>query len=152
LRDVIDRMLKARRRSWIRSRPVFEPYAPVTLWDLGRVQASVGAALPAELREFLVAVGFGDVGEELSFRAEWFRPVESGELKGAVLFAQDISGNFYAYVPNDGRIVFFSRSEPGCAIVAANFREFVEELEHRGYKLLEWVSQVSLEPYAWQSA
>jgi hypothetical protein len=120
--------------------------------DLSRAQSSAGVELPPELKEFLARAGFGDIAQELSFRAEWFSPVESGGLKGAALFAQDVLGNFYGFVPGDGRIVFFSRSEPGYAVVAEGFDQFVEELERRDYKLVEWVRELSLQPYAWQSA
>ena len=152
MRDVVDLLLQARRKSWLRSRPVFEPYASASSAELARVQHYLGSSSPPDLIEFLAAAGYGDIGEELAFRAEWFKPVESGQLKGAVQFAQDILGNFYAVVPGSGRIIFFSRSEPAYAVLAASFRAFMEELARREYKIIEWVDSLSLQPYEWQSA
>jgi hypothetical protein len=83
--------------------------------------------------------------------AEWFKPVESGSLRGAVLFAQDILGDFLAFVPSNGSIVFFSRSAPEHSVLAANFGAFMQELERRDFKTMQWVESVAREPYAWDA-
>ncbi len=83
-------------------------------------------------------VGYGDIDEDLSFRAEWFKDVDRGEAKGAAMYAQDTLGNFYAYAPGDERIILFSRSSPEYAILAPSFRAFMEELERRDFKEMDW--------------
>ncbi|MEQ1806113.1 MAG: SMI1/KNR4 family protein [Burkholderiaceae bacterium] len=102
--------------------------------DITLAEERAGAKLPTDLKTWLQIVGYGDINEDLSFRFEWLRQVEQGELKGAVLFAQDGLGNFYAYVPSDERIVFFSRSAPEYSVLAPSFRAFMEELERRDYE------------------
>jgi hypothetical protein len=145
MRDIAERVLSRSRKRWFRSKPLFEHHKPVSATDLVRIEEKVNAALPEDLKAWLLAVGYGDIDEDLSFRSEWFQQVEQGELKGAVLFAQDSLGNFYAYMPKDERIIFFSQSE--YAILALGFRAFMEELEHRDFKVLEWVESVSAIPY-----
>ena len=115
-------------------------------------EARVGRALPEDLKSFLSLVGFGDVGEDLGFRKEFFSSVEEGQFKEGTQFAQDILGNFYAFPPDDGRVLFFSRSEPGFTVLAPSFLAFLEELQRRDYKLIEWVDSVELSPYAWSAA
>lgn len=152
MREVIERLLTAKRTGWFRPRPVFEPYAPATTEDFAAAEARVGRALPEDLKSFLSLVGFGDVGEDLGFRKEFFSSVEEGQFKGGTQFAQDILGNFYAFPPDDGRVLFFSRSEPGFTVLAPSFLAFLEELQRRDYKLIEWVDSVELSPYAWSAA
>lgn len=149
VRDIADRLLERRRKGWFRSRPLFELYAEASGPELAKVEGALGAPLPSSLTAWLAAVGFGDIDEDLSFRADWFSVVEQGELKGAVFFAQDTLGNFYGYHPVNERIVFFSRSESGYAVLASNFREFLEELERLDWKIMDWVESIPLLPYEW---
>lgn len=124
------RFIGETRKSWFRSRPLFVRHATVSSVDLDSIEQEVRASLPADLREWLLEAGFGDLNEQLSFRREWFRPVEQGHLCGAVLFAQDDLGNFYAYVPANGNIIYFCRSSPE-------------------FKLREWVDGLPTAPYCW---
>jgi hypothetical protein len=104
--------------------------------------------LPNDLRSWLLAVGYGDIDDELSFRREWLARIESGHLKGCARFAQDILGNFYAF-DSSGRIFFLSRSEPAFAAMSAGFLEFVEELVRRDYKLVDWVNTLETQKDEW---
>ena len=142
--------LKARsRKGWLRTRPLFQRYAPVALADLVGIESEISTGLPNDLREWLLEVGYGDINENLSFRQEWFRPVEQGHLRGAIVFAQDGLGNFYAFSPADESIIFFSRSAPEYAILAPSFRSFVEQLERRDFKLNQWTDALAMSPYSW---
>ena len=147
MRDLADRILSRTRKGWLRSRPLFEPHRAVSESDLAQVEAKV-KELPSDLEAWLLAVGYGDIDGDLSFRAEWFNEVDRGDAKGAVIFAQDILGNFYAYAP-EREIIFFSRSTPEYAILAPSFREFMEELERRDFKVMDWVESIVLLPYHW---
>ena len=149
MRDLVDRLLSRTRKGWLRSRPVFEPYRAVSEDDLAEVERRLHSKLPADLKAWLLMVGYGDIDEDLSFRAEWFKDVDRGEAKGAVMYAQDTLGNFYAYAPGDERIILFSRSSPEYAILAPSFRAFMEELERRDFKVMDWVESVALLPYDW---
>jgi hypothetical protein len=149
MRDVADRILSQKRKSWFRSRPLFEPHRTVSESDLAQVEGQVNAKLPADLKTWLLAIGYGDIDGDLSFRAAWFKNVDRGEAKGAVIFAQDTLGNFYAYKPQDEHILLFSRSSPEYAVLAPSFRAFMEELERRDFKVLDWVESVALLPYDW---
>jgi hypothetical protein len=149
MRALTDRLLTRSRKKWLRSRPLFEPYVPVSSTDIARVEAEVGAPLPVDMRDWLLAVGYGDVDEVLSFRYEWFTQVEQGHLRGAVIFAQDDLGNFYAFLPSDGSIIFFDRSAPEYTVLGPTFCAFMEELERRDYKLSEWVDSLVMSPYQW---
>lgn len=109
-----------------------------------RIEGRVRAPLPEALRTWLRALGYGDLDQALSFRYDWFQVVEYGHLSGAVIFAQDDLGNFYAYAPADGSVVVFSRSSRAYAVLAPSFMGFIEELERRDFKLGRWVDGVHL--------
>jgi hypothetical protein len=113
MQDLADRFLAARRKGWLRSRPILEQCVVPSEHDLHALEEATGCSLPLDMRAWLAIIGFCNVDDDLSFRPEWFRRVDEGQLEGALLFAQDTLGNFYGYVPADGSIVFFSRSEPG---------------------------------------
>lgn len=152
MRELARRVLTARRKGWIRSRPLFEPHAPATEPDLAAAAARVGRALSPALKSWLTLVGYGDIDRSLSFRSEWLEPVEAGELKGGLRFAQDELGNFYAIGPDNERVVFFARSEPAYAVLAPSFEAFLCELERRDFKVIDWVQSLELAPYAWSAA
>jgi hypothetical protein len=149
MRDLADRILSRTRKGWLRSKPLFEFHSAASESDLAQIEEKVKARLPADLKAWLLAIGYGDIDEDLSFRSVWFAEVDRGEAPGAVIFAQDILGNFYAYTPEDERIIFFSRSSPEYAILAPSFRVFMEELERRDFKVMDWVDSVALLPYRW---
>ena len=147
MHSLAQRILAKTRRNWLRTRPVFQPFKPVDQIELERVEAKVGARLPEDLRAWLLAVGYGDVNDVLSFRYDWFHTIDQGHRSGAVIFAQDELGNFFAFTPEDGAIHFFARSSPEYVTVAPSLRAFVEELERRDFKLLEWMDTLALLPY-----
>lgn len=146
MRSLTERILTKTRKKWLRMRPLFEPFKPVSPSEIERIEGKVGVPLPEDLKVWLLAVGYGDVDESLSFRYDWFCPIKQGRLRGAVIFAQDDLGNFYAYSVGDGSILFFVRSSPEYATVAPGFRAFMEELERRDFQLGEWVDGLTLMP------
>ena len=151
MREIAERLLSRIKKGWLKSKPLFEHWRAVTENDIALAEQKVGVALPNDLRAWLLFVGYGDINEDLSFRFEWLKPVESGELRGAVMFAQDTLGNFYAWSPPDERIVFFSRSESKYAVLARDFRTFMEKLERRDYDVLTWVKTLAGQPYDWDA-
>jgi len=147
MKALAERVLSKTRKSWLRTRPVFRPFKPVDLAELERVEGKTGARLSEDLRAWLLAVGYGDVDDVLSFRYDWFHTIGQGNRKGAVSFAQDQLGNFYAFTPDDGSILHFARSSPEYITVAPTFRAFMEELERRDFKLNEWMDSLAMLPY-----
>ncbi|MDR2690299.1 MAG: SMI1/KNR4 family protein [Azoarcus sp.] len=144
-------VLSARRKGLFKSKPIFEVYAQTSPDELRHLEGRIGTSLPLSLRNWLLKVGYGDINEELSFREEWFSPieveegwfspVEEGQLKGGAIFAQDDLGNFYAF-NSSGQIYFLSRSEPFCAVMSNDFLGFVQELVCRDYKLGTWIESL----------
>ncbi|MHA6889849.1 hypothetical protein [Ralstonia pseudosolanacearum] len=104
-------VLSASRKGLFRRRSVFKAYARVLPDERRSLERKIGIPVPIYLCDWLLSVGYGDIDEGLSFREEWFTPIEKGQLKGGARFAQDILGNFYAF-DSSGRIYFLSRSEP----------------------------------------
>jgi hypothetical protein len=151
MQDLADRFFAARRKGLFRSHPVLENCVVPSSGDVAALEEAGKFTLPADMRAWLAIVGFCTLNDELSFRPEWFRRVEAGVLKGALMFAQDSLGNFYGYVPADGTIVFFSRSEHGYAVLAPSFRGFLEGLETRHLKVTEWAESLNLAAYDWQA-
>jgi hypothetical protein len=148
---LVQRILGLRRSGRLPSEPIFKPYQAVSKAELIEVEVKVGAKLPDDFQVWLLTAGYGDIGEDLSFRPEWFKRVEQGPLRGALLFAQDTLGNFYAFTPRDERVVHFSRSTSEYAVLAPNFYSFVKELERRSFEVLQWVDSVDFSPYDWNA-
>jgi hypothetical protein len=141
-------VLSASRKGLLRRKPIFKPYATTSSDELSKLEEEIGTPIPSDLRKWLLAVGYGDIDEELSFRRDWFARIESGELKGSARFAQDILGNFYAF-DSSGRIYYLCRSEPVFAEISKGFLEFVDELARRDYKLVDWVGTLETQKYEW---
>jgi hypothetical protein len=142
-------VLSASRKSLLRKKPVFKPHEATSSVEVCKLEGDIGTPLPNDLRSWLLVVGYGDIDDELSFRREWFARIESGQLKGNARFAQDILGNFYAFDTN-GHIFFLSRTEQVFAAMSKGFLEFIEELVHRDYKLVDWVNSLETQKYEWR--
>ena len=141
-------VLSASRKGLFRSKPVFKAYAQVSPDELGYLERRIGTPIPSLLRNWLLALGYGDINEEMSFRDEWFAPIEKGQLKGGARFAQDVLGNFYAF-DAFGQIYFLSRSEPVFAEMSKDFLAFARELVRRNYKLCNWIEALETQKYEW---
>jgi hypothetical protein len=142
-------ILSATKKGFFRPKPIFEAYAALSPDELIAVERDAGVTLPDELRRWLLTVGYGDVAEELSFRKEWLTSIRTGQLKGSIIFAQDIRGNFYAVDSLHGHIYYLSRSEPAFARLAESFLTFMEELIRREYKLIAWTDAIESHKYDW---
>jgi hypothetical protein len=141
-------VLAGARRGFLRSKPIFKPYAATSAIAISKIEEELGTPLPDDLRNWLLRVGYGDIDEELSFRRDWLASIEKGQLKGGAQFAQDILGNFYAF-DSSGRIFYLCRSEPVFAVMSNNFLEFIDELIRRDYKLVDWVDSLKTQRYEW---
>ena len=141
-------VLAASRKGVFRSRPVFKPHRKTLPSELLALEQKLGIPLPAELRDWLLAAGYGDIDEVLSFREDWFNALSSGPLEGGVVFAQDDLGNFYAFDAR-GRIYFLDRSEPVFGMLASDFSSFLKELIDRDYKLGDWTDTLETQPCTW---
>jgi len=153
MQDIVERIRKGSRTStrWFRrtSRPLFRQFAPVMPIELDQIEQTFDTQLPPDLREWLLAMGYGDVDDTLSFRRDWMHTVKQGHLAGTVSFAQDELGNFFGYRPTEGSVIYFCRSGPEYAFIAPCFRAFMEELETRDFRLLAWLEELATEPYEW---
>jgi hypothetical protein len=147
--DALTRLVSsASRKRFFRRRPVFEPYKTASGDGLDAVERKIGIALPRDLRRWLLTLGYGDIDEDLSFREEWFAAIDTGELKGGAMFAQDTLGNFYGFDVR-GRIYFFSRSEPVFSAISESFSEFIEKLVDRDYQMAGWIDGPARREYDW---
>jgi hypothetical protein len=141
------RVIGAGRKRLFGQRPIFEPYRRAVASDLERIESRLGCSLPHPLRAWLLHAGYGDLNEEMSLREEWFRVVDRGQLKGHVIFGQDILGNFYCFSPANGEVHFVCRSAHEYALMASDFGAFLEELERRSFKLVEWTDGLKVASY-----
>jgi len=141
-------ILSKSRKKFFRQKPIFKAYGKASTEGLVALERKIRIPIPIDIRDWLLAVGYGDIDEELSFREEWFASVESGPLKGGARFAQDILGNFYAFDAS-GKIYFLSRSEPVFGIIAQSFSEFIGELIRRDFRLIDWIDALKTQKYEW---
>lgn len=145
----IDRLLSASRKTLFGKKAIFEPYHEIGDEDLAAIERKVESTLPRALKDWLLRAGFGDLNDELSFRAEWFSTIDRGPLKGHVIFAQDQSGNFYAFSPISGAIYFIARSAPEYAHISPDFAAFMEGFESHGFQVQDWTNSLEALPYDW---
>lgn len=146
---LVKTVLSANRKGIFRTKPVFKPHASVSPEDLLGLESSIGLVIPGDLRAWMLAVGYGDLDDELSFRKEWFVLLDRGQLKGGATFALDVLGNYYAFDSLHGGIYYLARFETVFAPLAASFSEFMHGLVSRDYKLVDWVDALETQPYAW---
>ncbi|MHA6890441.1 hypothetical protein [Ralstonia pseudosolanacearum] len=97
-------VLSARRKGFFRQNPIFKLHRKTSSIELFALEKKIGMQIHGDLRDWLLAVGYGDIDEEISFREEWFSSIETGQLKGSTRFAQDILGNFYSF-DSSGRLL-----------------------------------------------
>ena len=138
MHELSARILSARRKRPFGTSPLFEPYRPVTEPDLVKLERELGCELPTGLRAWLLAAGYGDINERLSFRKEWFSSIDLGELEGHVIFARDDLGNFYSFAPSGEAVHYICRSAPEFALMATDFSAFLHEPEQRSFELEPW--------------
>lgn len=79
--------------------PVFRAHTPASDTDIEEVERLIGQSLPDDLRLWLIAAGFGEIDDSLSFRKAWFALIEAGQAQGGFLFAQDELGSVYGCAP-----------------------------------------------------
>ena len=138
----------ATRRAWLGRKPVWRHHAATSIEELRSVGQRLQLAIPEDLVQFLLELGFGDINAELSFRKEWLTKVQSGPLVGHMIFAQDDRGNFYTADPESGAIYFLSRSEFSYCRLASHFGHFLEQAAARSFNVVEWAESQPLVPYA----
>jgi hypothetical protein len=143
--------LAARRKGWFSSGPIVEDRKLASAAEVATLEASLGCSIPEDMRGWLTTVGFCTFNDELNFQAHWFRRITKGHSAGAVIFAQDELGSCYAYLPSNGQIVYFARSEPAYAVLAGSFHDFLQQLEEKGYRAVDWVESLKLLPYDWDA-
>jgi hypothetical protein len=147
---LFERILAAKRkRLLLGPKPMFEAYRAASASHLSDVEKRIGCPLPDALRSWLLRAGYGDINEELSFREEWFSVIDRGQLTGHVVFAQDILGNSYSFSPRTGEVHYVCGSAPEYAFMTKDFRAFLEELERRSFKLVEWAVGLPMSTYEW---
>lgn len=137
-------ILSAKRRRFLRSRPVFERYAPVSEAELFRLAKGLNFKFSLELSKWLRLAGYGDIDEILSFREDKFSVINGGTLDGCVQFAQDVAGNRYAFNPADGSIHCIPHAGQPATQVSRDFPSFLQELIRRDYQLTAWMDGLSL--------
>lgn len=141
--EIAKTILSAKRRRFLRSRPVFERYAPVSEAELFRLATGLNFKFALGLSKWLLLAGYGDIDETLSFREGCFSVIDGEPLCGLVSFAKDIIGNRYAFNPKDGGIYHISPPEQVATRMSDDFPSFLQELIRRDYQLQEWVDSIS---------
>jgi len=147
--DIAKRILGSCRKKLFRTRPIFKAFEPESNIDPQNLEKEYGFKFPRDLRAWLDTVGFGDLDEVLAIRAVWINVIDTGELKGHVIFAQDELGNFYSFSPVNGAIHYICRTSPEFAMIAENFRDFMTGLEQRDYRIFDWIDMLEVKPYDW---
>lgn len=142
--EIAKTILSAKRKKFLRSRPVFECYTPVSEAELFHLATGLNFKFSLGLSKWLRLAGFGDIDETLSFRKEWFSVINGTPQDGYVSFAQDISGNHYAFNPADGSIHCISNPEKLATRIADDFPSFLQELIQRDYQLTAWMDGARL--------
>lgn len=138
MQNTIKTILAARRKHFLHSKPIFNFFAPAAEMELFLTARKLNCKLAVNLSRWLRAAGYGDIGETLSFRHDYFAVVTDGALAGCVTFARDELGNSYAFSQENGAIYYIDRHGDSYAPMADNFASFLEELIRRDYNLAQW--------------
>lgn len=146
MQNTIKTILAARRRSLLKSKPIFQPFAPVKEMELFITAKRLDCKMQVGLCQWLRTAGYGDIDNILSFRAEYFSAISAGALTGSITFANDEAGNAYAFNPDNGDIYFISTHQNGYAVIAKSFEAFMHELVKRDYNLPQWRESLKLTP------
>ena len=139
--EIAKTILSAKRRKFLRSRPVFERHAPVSEAELFRLATGLNFKFATGLAKWLLLAGYGNIDETLNFREDCFSIID-GTPCGLVAFAQDVAGNRYAFNPKDGSIYCICHPEPFTVRIADSFPSFMQELIRRDYQLKEWMTSI----------
>lgn len=140
--QIVKAILSAKRRRFLRSRPIFERYAPVSEAELFHLATKLNFKFTVGLSKWLLLAGYGDIDGTLSFRKDWLSVINGAPLEGHVYFAQDIVGNRYAFSPKDGSIYYVSHPEQATARISNDFPSFLQELIRRDYQLATWMAGI----------
>lgn len=140
--EITKTILSAKRKKFLRSRPVFVRYATVSEAELFHLATGLNFKFALSLSRWLRLAGYGDIDEILSFRKEWFSVLNGGALDGHVSFAQDVSGNRYAFNPVDGSIYYIQSPGHIAVRVSDDFPAFLQELIRRDYQLKDWMDSL----------
>lgn len=143
--EIAKAILSAKRKRFLRSRPVFECHAPVSEDELFRIATQLNFKFAVGLSKWLRLAGYGDIDENLSFRKECFSVINEAPLNGHVSFAQDTAGNRYAFNPKDGSIYFICHPGQVAVRISDDFPSFLRELIRRDYQLKEWMSSIPIQ-------
>ena len=140
--EIAKTILSAKRRKFLRSRPVFERHAPVSEAELFRLATGLNFKFATGLAKWLLLAGYGNIDETLTFREGCFSVIDGEPLCGLVSFAQDVTGNRYAFNPKDGGIYCIRPPEQVAARISDSFPSFMQELIRRDYQLKEWMDSI----------
>ncbi len=142
MQNTIKTILAAKRRHFLHSKPIFNFFAPAAEMELFMTARKLNCKLAVNLCRWLRSAGYGDIGETLSFRNDYFALITEGDLAGCVTFARDELGNSYAFNQKDGVIYLVGR-DGGHARMANDFAAFLAELVQRDYDLAQWRASIA---------
>ena len=147
MQPIIATIKAAKRKAFLKTKPMYDVSAPVTEEELARVTSKLGATLPAEVSESLLALGYGTLNDQFNISRDWWNVLDRGELAGHVVFAQDESGNLYTLSLGNGDVHFIDRFAKTYAWLAGNFIAFLEEASSRGFQIMQWSESQPQRPY-----
>jgi hypothetical protein len=147
MQETVKKILSAKRRRFLQSKPVFHFTASTTEMDLFRVARRLDCKLTVGLCKWLRAAGYGDIDGTLFFREDCFSVINEGTLSKYVAFARDELDNVYAFDSKDGAIYFIDPHQAGYARMSKDFLSFLIELTERDYQLPEWRTSLALTKY-----
>ena len=147
MKKTIDTVLTAKRKRFLRRKPIYQTSARASEMGLFRVARQLDCKLTLGLSKWLLEAGDGDIESSLSFREDWFCLLSHPPLSGLVVFAHDNLDNLYAYDPEDDTIYFIAAGNSGYARLADDFCAFLNELIRRDYNLAAWRDSLTLEKF-----
>jgi len=142
--EIAKAILSAKRKKFLRSRPVFEHHASVSEAGLYRIATGLNFKFTPGLARWLLLAGYGDIDQALSFREEFFSIINGGPLDGHVSFAQDSAGNRYVFDPAGSGIYCLPSSGRAALKMSGDFSSFMKELVRRDYHLIGWMEGISV--------
>ncbi len=151
MQDVIDTILSAKKSmGFFGERQLLERGKPLTEKDLSTTEQKYNFSFPADIRQYLLALGSGNVNEFYIPHTHMIHPLDnqSGKISGFVVFSSDSEGNYFTFDPKqESSPIYFCSYEPlGYCACADNIEDLLTKFIANNYDIRAITQKLKLEP------
>lgn len=151
MKDTLETILSAKKSmGFFGERQLLESGKKLVAADLDKVEAKYDMRFPEDIREYLLALGSGNVNDYYIPHTHMIHPLDkqNGKISGFVVFSSDSAGNYFAYDPkSDESTIYYCSYDPlGYAPVANNIESLLKLLIASEYDINSITRRLKLDP------